>query len=118
MGIIYDICADNNINMFYCNEEDSKVLLKNCGGACAYRHICSDGSEEKFIAIDEKSKSNKWERRFLAAHELAHLLYGHLGNFELCHEQKEHEAQTFASAFVALMLYDEYKNKAVTLLGG
>lgn len=113
MGIITDICKDNNIKIVHFNEEYSKELLNGCGMACAYRYASSDEGEEKVIILDEQCANNKWERRLLAAHEMAHFLYGHLDNsFNLSHEQKEHEAQTFASAFVALMLYDEYKDKA------
>lgn len=46
-----------------------------------------------------------WEQRFTIAHELGHVLFGHLRRPEASHN--ELEANVFAAVFTALTLFDQ-----------
>lgn len=68
---------------------------------------CAIKNKDKYtIYID--GKTSLWEKRLICAHELAHILFGHLEG-SVNTEIGEQEAQIFAGCLMALMIFDLYK---------
>lgn len=108
MNIIQAICRDEGIKFCYMPDFMSETKKKTKGIAL---YDAEHGI--KTILLNGDSIFSKWERRLIASHELAHLLFGHLANAcQLSYNIKEDEARTFSCVFTALMLYDEYRKDA------
>lgn len=108
MNIIQAICRDEGIKCCYMPDFMSETKRKTNGLAL---YDAEHGI--KTILLNGDTIFSKWERRLIASHELAHLLFGHLANAcQLSDNIKEDEARTFSCAFTALMLYDEYREEA------
>lgn len=107
MGLISEICKDNGITLHtatdeFMNQMQFQPTLKS--GFC----INMGGKHRIFIP----ENTGKYGQVFVAAHELAHILLGHVDAncpaSELPAEVQEAEANSFAGAFLALYLMKEY----------
>ena len=112
MGILSDICRNQGIVDEHLSSE---VAQKICGdltkgdsrGKAYSMQMQYEGEDLKFIFYDETAPT--WEKRALVAHELGHILLGHLtGHTPLSPEQSVPEAQIFGVMFTALMIFAEY----------
>lgn len=107
MNILRKICDDENIHCRHI-PDDAKALKSLSGIALKFPN------GEKNILLNEDITAGKWENWLIIAHELGHLLFGHLEQTcTLTNEMKEDEARTFSCVFIALMLYDKYRSDDV-----
>lgn len=108
MGLINDICTNENIKIISVTEENAETLTRNSNNI-GYGEAVLQG-DKKYILYDRTAPI--WEKKFTISHEIAHHLFGHLRlDSILTAETREMEANIFASVLVALMLYKEYENK-------
>ncbi len=108
MGLINDICKDENIKLIEFTDEFGKILTGNPNTVGQGMAVVQEN--KKHILFDNSARI--WEKRFTVAHEIAHHLLGHLRpNTTITHQDRENEANIFASVMVALMLYKEYEMK-------
>lgn len=100
MGILSSICRDNGIVLCSLKENITKSfgITEMQGQGCA---MLVNG--KPVIMYDEEV--GEWEQRFIVAHELGHVLFGHLRNPKA--EHNELEANTFAAVLTALTLFEE-----------
>ncbi len=97
---IVDICEQIGIKVKSSSLQDNKV------------GICLMNKDQPYILIDPKFKSVTY-KRFTIAHELGHILLGHL-DCSKKPENIEQEADDFATDIIAhgyLMSLKEYLNK-------
>lgn len=100
MGLLNDICRDENIKLLEYTEELGETLT-------GQERILSAGGK-KYIIFD--ASASKWEKRFTIAHEIAHHLLGHLNpNATISRQDSENEANIFASILTAFLLFKEYE---------
>lgn len=107
------ICEDNGIRL--CEFSENKDLLEHCGldytsygGGFA---IMVNG--KPYIFFDESRP--EWELRHTVAHEVAHILLGHLDYRQIngrLPEYAEDEANTFAAAIMVQDLLAAYGENA------
>ena len=109
MSILKQICTDNGIKTAQYRYLEKAIPKVSETMPCGFAAILENS---KIIGYDETMET--WEKRLTIAHELAHHLFGHLSG-SVSKEQQEHEAQTFSTCFIALMLFQEYSqnNKKV-----
>jgi Zn-dependent peptidase ImmA (M78 family) len=108
MSLLNDICSDENITVLRFTEELGQIFFKNPNTIS--QGLSAVQKDKKYIIYD--STAQTWERRFIIAHELAHHLFGHLRpNTSIKVEDREKEANIFASVLVAMMLFEEYKKQ-------
>lgn len=70
-------------------------------------HVTDEGEDINIIFYDDTAPL--WKRRELIAHEVGHIMMGHLdGHCSLSTEQCETEAIVFDAVFIALMLFAQY----------
>ena len=98
MNIIKAICDDEDIHMFMLPKSESQERL--------FGVAMSDG---KCHGVFVRDDLGKWETVHVAAHEVAHILSGHVHpKNEKSKEQIEQEARMFAAAFLALSVIKKY----------
>lgn len=100
MGILSSICKRNGIILYPMKENITKRfgIFRTPGVGCA---MSVNG--KPVIMYD--GEAGEWEQRFIIAHELGHILFGHLRSPEA--ENNELEANTFAAVITALTLFKE-----------
>ena len=106
MGLLNDICKDENIKLIGFTDELSNVFTdeQNFTG----QGFAIAQGNEKYILFDKTAST--WERRFTVAHEVAHHLLGHLRlDTTTAPQDRENEANIFASVLVALLIFKEYE---------
>lgn len=108
MGLLNNICKDENVKIIGLTEELMEILTGNCNfTGCGY--AVAQGNE-KYIFYD--TTASIWEKRFTVAHEAAHHLLGHLRpNATISPQDRENEANIFAAIITAMILFKEYENK-------
>ena len=96
MGIISTLYEQNNIKFMMTDGN----IDGSPGWACM-------GKDFPFVTISRET--GKWERWLIAAHEMAHLIFGHLEahNSTLTEEVREGEARIFSCTLMALIAYFE-----------
>ena len=94
MGFLKTLAMDNGIQIKTIPDE-YKALLASCGGGCAY----SGG-----ILLDAELCGA--EKKLVAAHEIAHILFGHCNHPS---PYQEEEARIFAAVVVAMELFRAYE---------
>lgn len=100
MGILGRIYKDLGIGLYVMPEETKRE---------GYIGLSTYYKNKPVVFVD--TERSKWTKQLTAAHELAHILFGHLsGSFDS--DIAEDEARTFSCVFTALMLYDEYRKDA------
>ncbi|MGM9593146.1 MAG: helix-turn-helix domain-containing protein [Candidatus Onthomonas sp.] len=107
MGILSEICNDNGITLHYAT--DAVVSAIGCGDGLK-SGFCTNICGKNRIFLPENS--SHYGKVYVGAHELAHLLLGHIDSdcpaSRLPAEVQEDEANSFAGAFLALYLMEEY----------
>lgn len=110
MSIFEQICKDNDITPYYYDEEFADrhfdgTLKRTAGGAAVIV-----GNKDKYIFIDRNI--TRRAQRYVEAHELGHILLGHLDKRSSKEHEKcfETEADIFAAVFTAMEIYEQYKN--------
>lgn len=105
MGLLNDICKDENIKLIEFTDEFGKILTGNSNTVGQGQAVLQ--GNEHYIIFDKTAPI--WEKRFTVAHEVAHHLLGHLRpNTTITHQDMENEANIFASVIVALLLFQNY----------
>lgn len=115
MELLTNICKDLNITMHGFNDSDKflrRIGLKYQAGE-AY---AMDIDNKKHIFYD--GTRDTWERNAMIAHELGHILQGHLDGVCLDTETKETEARSFAGSLLALMVFEQYKHGVLDIKVG
>ena len=98
MAVLADACKANEIPVIPITDKVKNYFkLPDISGA-GYSTMLGD---RPVIFYDKDS--DLWEQRFTIAHELGHILFGHLRNPEASHN--EIEANVFAAVFTALSLF-------------
>ena len=106
MGLLKDICKAENIKLIGFTEELSEILTGKQNFTGQGMAIAS--SDDKYIILD--NTASIWEKRFTIAHEVAHHLFGHLRpDTTITHQDRENEANIFASVITAFLLLQEYE---------
>lgn len=106
MGLLNDICKDQNIKLIAFTDELGEILMKNAN--TVGQGLAVNQDDNKYIFFDETSTI--WEKRFTVAHEAAHHLLEHLRpNTNIDPKDRENEANIFAAVIVALLLFNEYE---------
>lgn len=106
MGILNDICKDENIKLIDFTDEFGEILIGTSNTIGQGLAVAQE--DKKYIFFDRTAQ--KWEKRFTVAHEIAHHLFGHLRpNTTITHQDRENEANIFASVIVALLIFQNYK---------
>ncbi len=106
MGLLNDICKDENIKLIEFTDEFGKILTGNTNTVGEGRAVAQ--GNKKYIFFDNSAQI--WEKRFTVAHEIAHHLLGHLRpNTTITHQNMENEANIFASVITAMLLFKEYE---------
>lgn len=106
-GIITRICEDNGIRLMDATDEFLDII-----GICGKkRESAKDGLAFKYkgvpyIAINPDA--GFYEQFFTAAHELGHILLGHLDGSVNNPTVQENEANSFAGAMLALRIFEDY----------
>ncbi len=110
MTMFEKICKDNDITPHYYNEKFAEqhfdgTLKLTAGGAAVLVN-----NKDKYIFIDQ-NKPRRYQR-YVEAHELGHILLGHLDvKPDKKHDElHETEASIFAAVFTAMEIYDRYRN--------
>ncbi len=107
MGLLNEICKDENIRLIKFTDELGEMLIGDS-------NIIGQGlavvqGDKKYVLLDDTAQ--KWEKQFTVAHEVAHHLFGHLRpETSITPQDRENEANIFASVLIALLLFQEYKN--------
>ena len=106
-GIITRICEDNGIKLTTATDDTFDII--GCSGK--KRKNVKDGLAFKYkgvpyIAINPDA--GFYEQFFTAAHELGHLLLGHLDGSVNNPTVQENEANSFAGAMLALRIFEDY----------
>ena len=108
MSYLSQIAQNNSIAIGLMNDEILNLLGRdvNSSRGCAVR--CENSAQ---ILCDADAGSH--EKEFIIAHELAHLLFGHMreGKQGVSSQHAEMEADMFAAALMALILFEEVKQK-------
>ena len=108
MGLLNNICKDENIKIIGLTEELAEGITvdsNNIGFGLAVVQ-----GNDKYILYD--TTASIWEKRFTIAHEVAHHLLGHLRpNTTITPQDRENEANIFAAVITAMILFKEYENK-------
>ena len=100
MEIIKAICDDEDIHLFILPESTFEFFEKTAGIVIQTKDA---------IAIFIRDDLGKWQTVEVAAHEIGHVLQGHLSpKNEDTAEEKEEEARMFAAAFLALSVMKKY----------
>ena len=97
-GIITRICEDNGIKLTTATD-DTFDIIGCCGLAFKYKGV-------PYIAINPDA--GFYEQFFTAAHELGHILLGHLDGSVNNPTVQENEANSFAGAMLALRIFEDY----------
>ena len=104
MSILRNICDELNIPVKNCTEDMDNA---GPGNAFAYNVRTPEGKNEYSIFIDKDA--DLWEKRLQVAHELGHVILGHVKTgCVLKHDEMEQEARIFAGSFIALLMFKEY----------
>ena len=100
MAVLADACKANEIPVIPITDKikDCFKLPKTPGAG--YSTMLGD---RPVIFYDKNV--GLWEQRFIVAHELGHILFGHLRNPSA--PGNEFEANVFAAVFTALALFDQ-----------
>ena len=110
MGLLNNICKDEKIKLIHFTEELSKVFTGKQNFTGQGRAIVQEG--EKYVIFD--NTASLWERRFTVAHEVAHHLLGHLRpDTTITPQDRENEANIFASVLVGLLIFKEYESRGI-----
>ena len=108
MGLLKDICKAENIKLIGFTEELSNILTSKQNFTGQGQAIAQEG--EKYVIFD--NTASLWERCFIVAHEVAHHLLGHLRpDTTITHQDRENEANIFASVITAFLLLQEYERR-------
>ena len=85
-----------------------KSLTRGDSRGKAYSiHVTDKGEDINAIFYDDTA--SMWKQRELIAHEVGHIIMGHLdGRCPLSTKQCETEAIVFDAVFIALMLFAQY----------
>lgn len=112
MDILNKICKDQGIIVKGFSEEIAQDICKSltkgdsCGKAYAI-HVTDKGEGINIIFYDDTAPL--WKQHELIAHEVGHIIMGHLEEHcPLSSEQCETEAIVFDAVFIALMLFTQY----------
>lgn len=105
MGVLNQICEDERIAVKFILPDQATDILK------PDTSLRLDGADpERYILLDPNKQ--KWEKKLVWAHELAHHIFGHLDDCsKLGTEEKENEARIFAAVFTALLIFKQYDGK-------
>lgn len=107
MGIIREICKDSGIALHSVTDAPTPVT-GDCDGLKS--GFCTNIGGKSRIFLPEHT--GHYGQVAVAAHELAHILLGHIDTncpaYKLPIEAQESEANSFAGAFLALYLMKEY----------
>ena len=106
LDVIKAICDKEIIHLFFLSDSQLKGFEQHG------RHFGAAMCDGKRSAIFLREGLGKWETISIAAHEIAHVLLGHL--MPDCNTPKElleEEAKKFAAAFVALSVHGEHTGK-------
>ncbi|MCL2082211.1 MAG: ImmA/IrrE family metallo-endopeptidase [Oscillospiraceae bacterium] len=101
MKFLHDICRNESIAL-NCISKEKLREMKSRGGFALGK------GEDKRIFVDENIWG--WEACHIIAHEVGHVLMGHLDSSEVSDDRKEQEARYFAGALMALMVFHQYYN--------
>ena len=100
MNTIRAICDKEDIYLFYVPESDFEHHGRHFG-------MAMNNGESNAVFI--RDKLGKWEELHVSAHEIAHIVMGHLmPNTSKPKAQQEEEAKMFAASFLALSMFKEY----------
>ena len=100
MGILSSICKRNGIILYPMKENITKRF-----GIFRTPGVGYTMSANGKLAIMYDGEAEPWEKNYIIAHELGHILLGHLRNPKA--EHNELEANTFAAVLTALTLFRE-----------
>lgn len=110
MGLLNNICKDENIKLIEFTDEISEMLTNSTNFKGAGRAVAQ--GDNKYIFFD--STAQYWEKRFIVAHEVAHHLLGHLRtDTTITPQDRENEANIFASVLVGLLIFKEYESRGI-----
>lgn len=109
MGLLNNICKDENIKLIEFTDEISEMLTNSTNFKGAGRAVAQ--GDNKYIFFD--STAPYWEKRFIVAHEIGHHLLGHLKNTDLSYGGMEMESNIFASVIIGLLLFKEYESRGI-----
>lgn len=104
------ICEDQGITMLPLQAGGKNLDLLNMDGESLFSGLAMRLGGRDAIFYDDDA--GEWEKRLICAHELGHILFGHLrqGRYKKqSGEYQEQEARIFSAVITALMLYDEYR---------
>lgn len=104
------ICEEQGIHMFPLQASGKILDLLNMDGESLSAGLALRLGEEDVIFYDDEAGA--WEKQLICAHELGHVLFGHLrqGRYKKQRgEYQEQEARIFSAVITALMLYDAYR---------
>ena len=105
LDVIKAICDKEIIHLFFLTDSQLEGFWRHG------RHFGAAVSDGEGSAIFLRKGLGKWETISIAAHEIAHVLLGHLmPDCDRPKEQLEEDAKKFAAAFVALSVYGEYSD--------
>lgn len=105
MGLLNDICRDENIRLIGFTDQLGEMLTGLSNTVGSGQAIAQ--ANEKYILFDKTAPI--WEKKFTVAHEVAHHLLGHLrSDTTITHQDRENEANIFASVIVALLLFQKH----------
>lgn len=100
MAVLADACKANDIPVLPITDKVKDYFKLPKAPGAGYATMLGD---RPVIFYDKDV--GLWEQRFAVAHELGHVLFGHLRRPEAFHN--ELEANIFAAVFTALTLYAE-----------
>lgn len=105
MDILKQMCEDERIAVKFILPDQATDILK------PDTSLRIDGADpERYILLNPNKQ--KWEKKLVWAHELAHHIFGHLDDCsKLGTEEKENEARIFAAVFTALLIFKQYDGK-------
>lgn len=104
------ICEEQGIHMFPLQASGKILDLLNMDGESLSAELALRLGEEDVIFYDDEAGA--WEKQLICAHELGHVLFGHLrqGRYKKQRgEYQEQEARILSAVITALMLYDAYR---------
>ena len=112
MDILAKILKDENITLCPNDGSGSHPSTEHINKICGL-----DGHEGYAFCVKGRkyiytgAQVTGWEMKYVIAHELGHILMGHLDpDFKECDRQtKESNADVFAAVFTALLLFHEYR---------
>lgn len=100
MSVLRTILDDNDICFHPIDEELAEKIGLPYTKGCGY---ATEINSDSYIMYD--AQATERERRYIIAHELGHIMLGHLNGSEV--KNAEMEANIFAAVLTAMELYME-----------